>query len=141
MPLLFCYAADFADIFEVQGTVRKARGEVLPARTANQTVKLSYRGLDDVVRTTHIEFSHAPVAISATQAEFKLQLRTRQQRGAVDRDRRAGRRRAVAEPLQPLQPTSCRPTCRSAWAKAHRSALRAVCSINGSTARALISRC
>jgi glycogen debranching enzyme len=75
VPLLFCYAADFADIFEVQGTVRKSRGEVLPARTANQTVKLSYRGLDDVVRTTHIEFSHAPVAISATQAEFKLQLR------------------------------------------------------------------
>ena len=75
VPLLFCYAADFADIFEVQGTVRKSRGEVLPARTASQTVKLSYRGLDDVVRTTCIEFSHAPVAISATQAEFKLQLR------------------------------------------------------------------
>ncbi len=75
VPLLFCYAADFADIFEVQGTVRKSRGEVLPARTANQTVQLSYRGLDDVVRTTYIEFSQAPVAISATQAEFKLQLR------------------------------------------------------------------
>lgn len=75
LPLLFSYAADFADIFEVQGTVRKARGELLPARTANQTVKLSYRGLDDVVRTTHIEFSLPPVTISATQAEFKLQLR------------------------------------------------------------------
>ena len=74
VPLLFFYAADFADIFEVQGTVRKARGEILPAWTANQTVKLSYRGLDDVVRTTYIEFSHAPVAISATQSEFKLQL-------------------------------------------------------------------
>ena len=72
LPLLFLYAADFADIFEVQGTVRKARGELLPARTANQTVKLSYRGLDDVVRTTHIEFSHAPLAISATQAEFRI---------------------------------------------------------------------
>src|SRR3954469_2125086 len=75
VPLLFAYAADFADIFEVQGTVRKQRGEILPAWTANQTVKLSYRGLDKVVRTTYIEFSHAPVAISATQAEFKLQLR------------------------------------------------------------------
>ena len=38
-------------------------------------MKLSYRGLDDVVRTTYIEFSLAPLAISATQAEFKLQLR------------------------------------------------------------------
>lgn len=75
LPLLFFYAADFADIFEVQGTVRKARGEQLPARTANQTVRLSYRGLDDVVRTTYIEFSLAPLTISATQAEFKLQLR------------------------------------------------------------------
>ena len=75
VALLFTYAADFADIFEVQGTVRKERGEMLPAWTANQTVKLSYRGLDKVVRTTYLEFSHAPVAISATQAEFKLNLR------------------------------------------------------------------
>jgi glycogen debranching enzyme len=75
VPLVFAYAADFADIFEVQGTVRKARGEILQPWTANQSVKLSYRGLDKIVRTTHIEFSHAPVAISATQAEFKLQLK------------------------------------------------------------------
>ncbi len=74
LPLLFFYAADFADIFEVQGTVRKARGELLPAWTATQTVKLSYRGLDDVVRTTHIEFSRAPLTISATQAEFRIHV-------------------------------------------------------------------
>jgi glycogen debranching enzyme len=72
LPLAFFYAADYADIFEVQGTVRAARGAVLPARTANQTVKLAYRGLDDVVRTTHIEFSLAPLTISATQADFKI---------------------------------------------------------------------
>jgi glycogen debranching enzyme len=54
--------------------VRAERGTQLPAHSANQTVKLSYRGLDDVVRTTCIAFSLAPVAISATQAEFKLQL-------------------------------------------------------------------
>jgi len=75
VPLLFLYAADFADIFEVQGTIRAERGEVLPAHAANQTVKLSYRGRDDVVRTTYIAFSLAPVAISATQAEFTLQLK------------------------------------------------------------------
>jgi glycogen debranching enzyme len=75
LPVVFGYAADFADIFEVQGTVRKARGEFLPARTANQTVKLSYRGRDDVVRTTYIEFSRPPTALSASQAEFKLQVR------------------------------------------------------------------
>lgn len=75
VSLVFAYAADFADIFEVQGTVRKARGEMLPPRTANQTVQLSYRGLDQVVRTTCIEFSHTPTTISATQAEFKVQLK------------------------------------------------------------------
>ncbi|HKS54695.1 MAG TPA: amylo-alpha-1,6-glucosidase [Steroidobacteraceae bacterium] len=74
VPLAFVYGADFADIFEVQGTVRKERGEMLPARTANQTVKLAYRGRDDVVRTTHIEFSQLPVAITASQAEFRLQV-------------------------------------------------------------------
>jgi glycogen debranching enzyme len=72
LPLVFFFAADFADIFEVQGTLRAARGELLPARTTNQTVKLAYRGLDDVVRTTHIEFSLAPVMISATQADFRI---------------------------------------------------------------------
>jgi glycogen debranching enzyme len=48
---------------------------LLPARTANQTVQLSYRGLDDVVRTTCIEFSLEPLAITPTQAQFKLQVR------------------------------------------------------------------
>jgi glycogen debranching enzyme len=75
VPLQFVYAADFADIFEVQGTVRAARGEMMSARTANQTVKLSYRGRDEIVRTTHIEFSLPPLAISASQAEFRLQVR------------------------------------------------------------------
>jgi glycogen debranching enzyme len=74
VPLLFLYAADFADIFEVQGTVRTERGKLLPPQIANQTVRLSYRGLDNVVRTTFIEFSLAPVSLSATQAAFKLQL-------------------------------------------------------------------
>lgn len=75
LPLQFFFAADFVDIFEVQGHVRKERGESLPARSANQTVQLSYRGLDDVVRTTHIEFSLAPVTLSAQQAEFRIPLR------------------------------------------------------------------
>jgi glycogen debranching enzyme len=79
LPLVFFYAADFADIFEVQGTVRKARGELLPVRTANQTVRLSYRGLDDVVRTSCIDFSSAPLTISASQAEFRIQLRRGEQ--------------------------------------------------------------
>ena len=74
VPLVFFYAADFSDIFEVQGTTRQARGEMLPARTANQTVQLSYRGLDEVVRTTYVEFSQAPATISATQAEFRISL-------------------------------------------------------------------
>ena len=142
VPLLFCYAADFADIFEVQGTVRKARGEMLPARTANQTVQLSYRGLDDVVRTTHIEFSHAPVAISATQAEFKLQLPRGGSAELFDRDRRAGRRRSVARERFAAAVSELSADMQERLRSGRsRSAPRAACSTNGSTARAPTSRC
>src|SRR5215510_5930208 len=48
LTLRFDFAADFADIFEVQGHVRGARGKLLPARVGERTIELSYRGRDDV---------------------------------------------------------------------------------------------
>jgi glycogen debranching enzyme len=46
----------FDDIFEVRGLKRKIRGEVLPAQidTSSSRATLRYRGLDGLVRTTHI---------------------------------------------------------------------------------------
>ena len=54
IPFRLRFAADFADIFEVRGVTRKRRGERLEDIVEADSVILSYRGLDDVVRRTHI---------------------------------------------------------------------------------------
>ena len=69
-------AADYADIFEVRGMARRARGDDLPASVEGSTVILSYRGLDQVERRTHFEFSQA-TKISANGALFELSLEPR----------------------------------------------------------------
>lgn len=74
VPLKFGFAADFADIFEVQGHLRAQRGQDLPAAVKGATVRLSYRGRDDLVRSTEIEFSRLPIAISPQEAEFLVEL-------------------------------------------------------------------
>ncbi|MFI4909595.1 MAG: glycogen debranching N-terminal domain-containing protein, partial [Steroidobacterales bacterium] len=79
VPLKLSFAADFVDIFEVQGHVRKERGRYLPPETGGRTVRLAYRGRDDLVRSTQMDFSPAPVSLSSEEAEFLIEL----QRGAV----------------------------------------------------------
>lgn len=74
VAIRFSFAADFVDIFEVQGHVRAARGHALPGELSEQCVKLAYRGLDDVVRTTHLQFSRVPVSLSCETAEFRMDL-------------------------------------------------------------------
>jgi glycogen debranching enzyme len=74
VPLKFCFAADFVDIFEVQGHIRKTRGDYLPASIAESSVRLAYQGRDARLRTTHVRFSQAPLAISAAEAEFVIEL-------------------------------------------------------------------
>ncbi len=49
--------ADFADIFEVRGVRRPARGERAPAEVDAQEVLFTYRGLDDRLRRTRVELS------------------------------------------------------------------------------------
>lgn len=75
VPLKLAYAADFADIFEVQGQVRKERGQALEPVVSARAVELSYRGLDEVLRTTEIKFSSQPKAISSQAAEFLFDLK------------------------------------------------------------------
>src|SRR5215217_7784265 len=70
VPLTLIYAADFADIFEVQGQVRTAYGQALAPVVNARTVHLAYRGLDEVLRTTEITFSAPPQALSSHAAEF-----------------------------------------------------------------------
>lgn len=73
------FAADFADIFEVRGMKRKARGEDLPPKVDSDRVVLGYRGLDGVVRRTLLQFSVAPSSLTASRARLDLTLQPRQQ--------------------------------------------------------------
>ena len=70
----FTFAADYADIFEVQGHVRPSRGQRLKPDIQECAVRLAYRGLDGRTRDTAIEFSREPAELSAASAEFRLEL-------------------------------------------------------------------
>lgn len=68
------FAADFADIFEVRGAIRPARGESTMAKLDDDTVKLSYSGLDHRLRETLVRFDPAPAQLSVQRADYHLSL-------------------------------------------------------------------
>jgi glycogen debranching enzyme len=72
--LSFEFGADFADIFEVRGTERRQRGRFQPARVENDKVALNYLGLDGVLRSTCLNFSPAPDAVSDSSASYGVRL-------------------------------------------------------------------
>jgi len=73
------FEADFADLFEVRGMHRERRGERLPAALAADSVTLSYRGLDGLVRATRLAFEPAPQTLAAGSVAFELELEPRGQ--------------------------------------------------------------
>jgi glycogen debranching enzyme len=79
VSLLLQFEADFADIFEVRGTKRSRKGEHLPNHVTDDHVTLSYRGLDDVLRRTCLEFSPKPVSLSAQEAAFEITLQPKEE--------------------------------------------------------------
>ncbi len=68
------FSADFADIFEVRGMRREARGQDLAPSVSGSEVTLSYRGLDGLVRRTRIRFSPFPSQLSVSSARYDLLL-------------------------------------------------------------------
>ena len=68
------FAADFADIFEIRGVKRKARGEDLAPEIADGRVALRYRGLDRVERRTVLHFTPRPTLLDTSHAEFEVEL-------------------------------------------------------------------
>jgi glycogen debranching enzyme len=72
------FAADFADIFEVRGMKRIARGEDLPSTLSRDRVVLAYRGLDGVTRRTVFQFSPKPAELTASFARLALVLEPQQ---------------------------------------------------------------
>ncbi len=95
LRLTYRFAADFADLFEVRGERRAARGEVRTALAGNHAVTLAYLGLDGIERVTGIAFSPAPRTLTTARAAFDVSLKPRATRrifvrcgleGAADRD-------------------------------------------------------
>lgn len=80
VPITLRFAADFADIFEVQGHVRPERGTTLPAIVESDRVHLAYRGRDSVVRSTEIRISSPAHSIASDQMSLLAELRPRETR-------------------------------------------------------------
>ena len=78
VPLSLHFAADFADVFEVRGTMRERRGSLLPATLTSEQAVLSYAGLDGVTRHTRIELRPAPRLLNESAAQFLLRLESKQ---------------------------------------------------------------
>jgi glycogen debranching enzyme len=68
------FGTDFADVFELRGTKRSRRGELEEAAIERGVIRLPYRGLDRVRRTTVLQFSPAPEALRASHAGFRFHL-------------------------------------------------------------------
>lgn len=77
LSLVLSFDADFADIFEVRGMHRAARGQVLPQDVVNGAIVLAYRGLDDVLRRTRIESFPAAQEVSDRRMRFDVSLQPR----------------------------------------------------------------
>ncbi len=72
------FEADFADLFEVRGSRRPARGVIHPPQVFEDRVLLSYTGLDRKRRETNLRFHPAPARLTESSARFDLYIEPRQ---------------------------------------------------------------
>lgn len=89
------FAADFADLFEVRGTVRVRKGRHLTPVVEQDSILLSYIGLDERKRSTRICFDPRPDQICSDQVIYDLHLEPHEARSffiEIGCDRVAGRR-------------------------------------------------
>lgn len=71
------FDADFVDVFEVRGMKRPRRGAMLPPVVEENRLCLGYRGLDDVVRQTVLDFSPPPTELNEKRARFHVSIPAR----------------------------------------------------------------
>jgi glycogen debranching enzyme len=74
VDLEFVFDADFADIFEVRGKHREKRGKRAIEVSKNRAI-IAYRGLDDVMRRTVIDFDPHPTRLDRASARHRINLR------------------------------------------------------------------
>ncbi|HEX3103783.1 MAG TPA: amylo-alpha-1,6-glucosidase [Terriglobales bacterium] len=80
VPLTIFFTADFADIFEVRGTLRGDRGHHLKEERSHNTIVLGYEGLDNVTRRMRITCDPPPDRITGPEMRFELELNPTQPR-------------------------------------------------------------
>jgi len=66
--------SDFADIFEVRGTSRPARGRLMPARLRDGSLQLAYGGLDGIARRVRVDATPEATRLSAGELAFDVAL-------------------------------------------------------------------
>jgi glycogen debranching enzyme len=74
LDLTIAFDSDFADLFEVRGMQRPARGSIEKEVIAANKVAIRYMGLDAKVRETVLTFHPAPDELSAGAAKYSLTL-------------------------------------------------------------------
>jgi glycogen debranching enzyme len=72
--LRYVFDGDFADMFEVRGQQRPARGELFEPETGAAAAIFGYRGRDGVERRTHLDFDPPPTLLSRFEARYDLRL-------------------------------------------------------------------
>lgn len=74
LPVELFFAADFADLFEVRGEERERRGTLSVDLLSEKAVRFVYLGLDDIERTTTIEFDPPPSELTPHSAHWDIDL-------------------------------------------------------------------
>jgi glycogen debranching enzyme len=111
IPFQTTFDCDFADIFEVRGMRRQRRGLLRPPESGEQSLLLSYEGLDGVVRRTRIEWDTPPANASEHELAYEVSLRPRERKSfrmsiccdSAVSGRSVGYSRAMNEARQELQ--------------------------------------
>jgi len=68
------FAADFCDIFQVRGVKREHMGTRLPEKDFKRSIRLGYKGLDNVERYTVISFSEEIKLIASDKIQLQCNL-------------------------------------------------------------------
>jgi glycogen debranching enzyme len=80
VPFQIAFDSDFADIFEVRGMHRQRRGTLRPPESAEQSLLLSYEGLDGMVRRTRIEWDTPPDSAGEHKLAYEVSLRPKERK-------------------------------------------------------------
>jgi glycogen debranching enzyme len=71
------FGFDFTDIFEIRGTPREKRGQLLESRADGHGILAEYHGLDGISRKTEVECDPAPRRVSGKDLELDAALAPR----------------------------------------------------------------